>query len=284
TRLWGPSWGEMFLFDATPSNFLNFYATGENFPGGALYLGNGVGPYSLILQGGAIGDASAILPTDAINAGEMLNEPGIASEHNSGSIALTAAVINSDTVTITAPTSGFIVVIADGFIEYDHTVGTIDVFRGSISSTSGAHDFDNLILDHLPANNPTETANLFRTFSRTKYEAVGAGVHTYYLTAQAFSGGVNISRRHLLAMFFPTAYGTVVSTKPVVSRTGGNVAASLDAAGANLPSEVQIITVEEHKAQLEAERAKQLAEMEARIKKLEETAKTGKQQVLDDNR
>jgi hypothetical protein len=75
-------------------------------------------------------------------------------------------------------------------------------------------------------------------------------------------------------MFFPTNYGTVVSTKPVASRAGENVATSVDAVGTDQPSEVQVTTVADHQAQLEAERAKQIADLEARIKALEAQVNT----------
>ncbi|HXF49763.1 MAG TPA: hypothetical protein VNL73_10130 [Verrucomicrobiae bacterium] len=281
-RLWGPSWGEMYLYDASPSNFLNFAAIGDNFPGGALYLGDGAGLYPLILWGGVIGDAAATLPADAINAGEMLNEPGIASTYKNLSISMLTPATNYDTISITVPTAGYIVVNAYGVVELVHVNGTSTVVRFYVSKTSGVVDFDNFSIHSQPSGSPT--GSYHESFAITKVEAVAAGTHTYYLVGDEFSGNGFITRPRITAMFFPTNYGTVVSTKPVVSRAAGNVATSLDAAGTGLPSEVEVITVEDSKARLEAERAQQMAELEARIKKLEEAAKSGKQQVVDDNR
>ena len=177
------------------------------------------------------------------------------------------------------------VVTATAEVGLDHTTGVDDLARVSISSASGVLDFDNIIFFRGNIANPTNTGfNEFLTLGCTKVEAVSAGAQTYYLVADRFAGTARIGRIHMTAMFFPTNYGTVVNSRPVLSRAGGNVATSADGIGTGQPSEVEIITVEDSKARLEGERAKQLAEMEARIKKLEEAAKQGKQQVVDDNR
>ncbi|HEU4437408.1 MAG TPA: hypothetical protein VFR89_08080, partial [candidate division Zixibacteria bacterium] len=276
-RLWGCSYGEVLLNDG--SGATNAMLGGPP-SGGYLSLLNG--PGASFLDAGSSGDASANFSTDAINADEMLNEPGIASTFKNTIIGMPTAATNFDTVPITVPTAGYIVVNAYGFVDLLHVSGTSTIIRFTVSKTAGVMDFDNFSYHGQTPGAPSGT--YLTAFSITKVEAVAAGTHTYYLVGDEFSGNGNIGRPRMTAMFFPTNYGTVVSTKPVLTRVGGNVAAFTDAVGIGQAGEVQVITVEDSKARLEAERAKQLADMEARLKKLEEAAKTGKQQIVDDNR
>jgi hypothetical protein len=289
TRLWGPSWGQLQLFDSDPTNDLEMVVSGDDGSGAGPFI-QAFGNSPWYLWSGPTGDGTAVLPTDAINAGEMLNEPGIAHSFRFGSTTLTGLVAAIESVSIDYPTSGFAVITATGYFYFTPFVtGTVFGARAYINTVPGVGDFDNFAIETIESSLPSYAGDQgYRTFSLTKVEAVGPGTAKYYLNADRFGGAggsaVSIHRVHLTAQFFPTNYGTVVSTKPVVPRISGNVSASADVAGTSQPSEVQVITVEDSKARLEAEHTKQLADMAARLKKLEEAAKTGKQQVVDDNR
>ncbi|MGH8004071.1 MAG: hypothetical protein ACRECJ_05050, partial [Limisphaerales bacterium] len=242
---------------------------GSAVNGSQLTMYGGSGLLNITLDGDIVGggDGSVVFPDNAINSAEMKDEPGIASTYKNASSAMPTAATNYDTISINAPTSGFVVVNAYGFCDLIHVNGTFTLIRFTVSKSSGVMDFDNFSFHGQPSGAATGTYNT--SFAITKVEAVTAGLQTYYLVGDEFSGNGSIGRPRMTAMFFPTNYGTVVSTKPVLSRAGGNVAASLDAAGTGQPSEVQVITVEESNARLEAERTKQMAELEARLKKLE---------------
>src|SRR5574341_141489 len=308
-RVWGDGWGEIYLYDQSVSNDRTVVLSATGNAGGQLSLNQEDGTSGMFLRGGttsagatltmrdfdgiatisldadAIGNAAALLPTSSVSAVEMYDEPGIAHEFNSGLVALTTTTTAYDTVSITAPNAGYIIVIAHASFFVDHTNGAEDLVRMSISSTSGSIDFNNSALWRGNTQNPTNTgADEYLTLSCTKVEAVTAGSHTYFLNSDQFSGsGGSILRRHMTAMFFPTAYGTVVST--IASKPGPTETASIpatDPTGVSWQSEVKTITVEEHNARLQAELEAMRAELEARILKLEKQFnQTGPSQGVD---
>ncbi len=144
---------------------------------------------------------------------QALNGPGIAREYNPTILEPLGGTVAYDTLTITVPTSGFIVLQAHALFFIDHTAGADDLVRLSISRFPATIDFDNAALWRVNPNNPTNLgSNEGLTQNCTKVEAVSAGTHTYYLNADRFSGTSQIWRWSLTAMFFPNAYGTVIST------------------------------------------------------------------------
>lgn len=293
-RLWGQSYGEILLYDASAANDLTVTLTATNNSGGQLYLDQEDGTAGTVLRGGTTfdggsltmrdnagvlsisldagltGNSAAFLPSGAISDLEILDEPGIAHEYNSGTIVLTSTTTAYDTVTISVPTSGYVVVTAHAYLTRDHVNGTDNLLRMFISKTAGALEFDNSALWRNNSNSPTNTgSDEILPASCTKVEAVAPGTHTYYLNASAFTGSGELWRRHLTAMFFPTAYGTVVST--VASKSGDERSiSSVDGVHPLTESELTTITVEEHNARLQEELAAMRAEMEARLQKLEQ--------------
>ncbi len=149
---------------------------------------------------------------NSVTAAKIVDEPGIVHSFTYGAVSLTTADVAVDSVTVNIPTSGYVVVTVHGFFEINHTNGTKDVVRASISTTPNTIDFNNFAVETYDAGLAT-ASEIYRSFSLTKVEAVSAGSRKYYLNADVFSGNGAIRRRHLTAQFFPTAYGTVVSTK-----------------------------------------------------------------------
>lgn len=276
SQLGNCAYGELLMWGGAAFQDVALQALG----GGQLTLGDGGGINTINLQGGLLGDASVLVPTDAVNSGEILDEPGIAHSFRFGATTLTGLTAAIESVSITYPTSGFVVLQAHGYFYFTPFVtGTVFGARAYIHTVPGSGDFDNFAIETIESSLPSYAGDQgYRSFSLTKVEAVSAGTVKYYLNADRFGGAggsaVAINRVHLTAQFFPTNYGTVISTKPVLSRASGNVAASLDAAGTGQPSEAQVTTVADHNARLEAERAKQMAELEARIKALEAQTNT----------
>jgi len=269
----GVSYGEIWLRDSDASNFLGVNL-GAYSNGGALDLHDNVGTTVISLDAGVTGDASAVLLSNAVNSLEMSNEPGIAHSFNTGIVSLTTTTISTDTVTLTVPTSGYVVVTAHAFFTINHTAGTSDIPRAYINTSPGVGDFDNFAIEEYHSSLPT-AFDQEKTISLTKVTSVSAGANTYYLNADVFSGSAVIERRHLTAQFFPTSYGTVDNTLASTSK-------SKDQAGRDLISEVQSITVQEHNARLEAEVAKVKAELEARLQKLEQQLNKNKQAGVEE--
>jgi hypothetical protein len=76
------------------------------------------------LNAGLDGDFSVQLPSDAIAAGELRNEPGIACNNNTGSMELTGPIQVLVSRTITPPLNGYILALGQISTRITHTVGT----------------------------------------------------------------------------------------------------------------------------------------------------------------
>jgi len=282
--------GNIDLFDEAGNYMAGFEADG-NGSGGFIYAyrspsnlgfyvdGNSGGSNSptIYMEGnssfatfemGATGDATVILPSSAINAAEMSNEPGIAHSYKSGSFVL-GAVAAIDTLTITVPTPGYVIITANGWINSGHTNGTGNYAEISINTVAGTHDFDNGTVCGWDNSLPSSTGfGDYMPFYITKVTSVTSGAHTYYFNAGEFTGTtMTIVNRHFTAQFFPTAYGSVDNT---IFVNAGATSSSSKPGGDKSYSKVETITVEEHNARVEAEVAKVKAELEARLQKLEQ--------------
>ncbi|MGH8003908.1 MAG: hypothetical protein ACRECJ_04200, partial [Limisphaerales bacterium] len=110
-RLWGLTYGEVLLHDGDPTNDQTVRLRANSSSGGELELTDDNGALTIDLHGGLTGDASVDVPNNAVNALEMLNEPGVASGTGTTSIDLVGGVQTLLSRTITTPASGYILVI-----------------------------------------------------------------------------------------------------------------------------------------------------------------------------
>lgn len=162
--------------------------------------------------GTTVGDDAVDLPDNSISSDEILNEPGIAVESNSSAIPLSTTGVDIETVTITIPTNGYVHVtgfcMAQLFnypLSHSAAFQISDVANGAQQSpyvivglgmygTNGMHRFS------------VATQNVF-------YKV--AGTHTFYLNGRHVtpngpeSGDANGAHARLVAVFYPTSYGTV---------------------------------------------------------------------------
>lgn len=326
TRLWGPSWGQLFLFDndgdqvvelsanssggaslsleeedgsqkifldavdgnlgstiklRRPDNTLTAYlASGDESvaaKGGELELMNEFGLTVINLNASTTGNSSVNLPDDAIWSPEMFNEPGIANSYRSGGPLVNSSTdVSIDTVSITVPTAGYVVVTASGYFDIAHVTGTDTDARFWVSPT-GATDFDKFSIHTIEASEPTET--YYAHFSITFVDVVGTGSTQYVAAADQFSGAgsFTVDRLHLVAQFFPTAYGTTVEVTP----PNGPITDPSATGTQGWQSQRRVLTLEDHRKMVDAEVAKLRAELDAtsaRLQKLEE-----QQQQQDEN-
>jgi hypothetical protein len=155
------------------------------------------------VTGGKVSNGSL---TDA----DILDEPGIASGHNTGStITLTATDINLDSAVIVTPSSGYVVVIASAYYQPNHVSGTKDLGRFSISETSATINYSNMANITTAANATTDSDMPMPVALHAVYNVASAGTYRYYFTADMYSGAPRVSKARIVAMFFPTAYGVV---------------------------------------------------------------------------
>ncbi|MDX9856302.1 MAG: hypothetical protein RBT76_00760 [candidate division Zixibacteria bacterium] len=237
-------YGSIFLYDISDQNTA-FLSSGASL-GGSLQLYNpttlggvialggspsGVsslrmvdtaGTYTHQFLGVLSGDASTVLPPNAINSNELVNEPGLAANRSGNIIELNSSTTMQDltTVTITTPTEGYIFLQAHcwvvssnttanqgGYIQIDETAG------GSIQSPyysfSGADGFFS-----------TQTNYYSNSNQRVYFKS--AGTYTFRLEGRRWTnnGVVAVWFPSLTAIFLPTSYGSV-TTLASSSGTGG---------------------------------------------------------------
>src|SRR5215831_2120761 len=158
------------------------------------------------------GDASVSLPANAIDAGEILDEPGIAQARPCcGPVTLNSTPAGSSqdllSVVITTPASGYVELLADGFLTPGVAAQTIalqlsDVSGGPMLGTTEylIGGWTGLTFDgHVPFS-----------IHRTYFESAGA--HTFYLPGVLNNGtSATFGNLTLTAHYFPTSYGSVTA-------------------------------------------------------------------------
>ena len=155
---------------------------------------------------GQTGDASVGLPTDAISAGEMLNEPGVAGDMGETAISLPSGIGAIQSKVVTYPTAGYVVAIGTLQTTGTHTNGTTSAVTFGISenlSFPATQDMTISIPSALPSTAYGRVVTVHGVFPVT------AGAHTFILLAEENGGSWVVTDRQLTLMFFPTAYGTI---------------------------------------------------------------------------
>lgn len=161
------------------------------------------------------GDNSVSLPTGAIAAAEILDEPGVASNTDGNNVLLLdGSVQTAMSRAITVPTAGYVLAIATcqarltgGNPEFDDELSA--QFGVSTSSSAFPVNQDVLLKQYgrtgTPVEIPVTVQGLF---------SVSAGTQTLYFLSQKISslGTVELFDRQLTLVFLPTSYGTVSST------------------------------------------------------------------------
>jgi hypothetical protein len=231
------------------------------------------------------GDGSVQLPADAVSAGEILDEPGVAQGHVNGSVIVPIGGTMGDivTVTINTPAAGYIVVEADGqngiggsgTATLNYASYQIDETAGG--GTDGSHYFDSgFSVGAAGARN-------FFTWSpvsirRTYFKAAG----TYTFRLEAFGVQNEVLQNYfwnptITATFYPTGYGTVTTAPPVAELSEFSSVQQTSSAGngpGGAPVQGQLVDLRElelraAQATAEAERAQRTlveAQMAAQAK------------------
>jgi hypothetical protein len=210
------------------------------------------------------GDDCVILPPDAISSSEILDEAGGAGVNNldlSG-ITLTPAtysVLASRSITV--PAAGYVLVTSACQLTIDHVspansysdVGVSDVTNSFATST----DMTVAIAGAAP------TGRYIIPASSTALFTVSAGTHTFYMLGRGGAGTVNAYDVNLVAVFIPSAYGTV---SPTLTSTSDGIEEGTTRAMSS--SDIAAERAESI-AFNEARIARELEEMRAKIAELE---------------
>ena len=161
---------------------------------------------------GALGDDTVIVPVDAINAAEILNEVGAAEVADSSGTVLTeglAAVDVLNSVTISAPADGYVLVLASAEFTVSHISGTNSSINIGVSNSPASFASNTDLELNVPSNAP----NGLYEYPITTHAIFPAsqGLNTYYFLADKdyLNGGVQVLDRQLSAIYIPTAYGSL---------------------------------------------------------------------------
>lgn len=159
------------------------------------------------------GNDAVVLPNNAISASEIMNEAGLASSLNTGMPALPSGSLGTLTSrTITVPSDGYVLALASGQLNINHTNGTDSRVTFGISENNMS----------LPLNMDIEVAVDDAASSGFYFHAscvqgvfdVTAGSHTFYFLGELSSGtgSASMNETSLTLVFIPTSYGMVDSS------------------------------------------------------------------------
>jgi hypothetical protein len=282
-RLWGVSWGEVLLYDGDPTND-NTATLAANFSGGGeLRLTDDFGGTTIRLHGGAPGDLSAILPTDAINSFEIMDEPGVASMLNAGFFFVPVPGDNKiDSVDITIPGRGFVEITAGAYLNMWHITGTTsEVWLGITKAPPLSFADPGTQVCSVPFSSATSLYQFPCTSTRMFMEA-GPGTYRYYVNVNKFTGAdptLNVAGTYIRAIYYPTAYGSLVM-KSNDDESSYEQARGIPSDGSQPIGDLnlKVHTLEEMNAKLAAESEALKAEVE-RLRKESVAQSEAKQRV-----
>jgi hypothetical protein len=163
----------------------------------------------LILNENTYGDLSAILPDNSVNSAEILNEAGIASEQTTNSTLLSTVMQDLETVTITIPADGYILVQGKCYLRTEG-VTTSNLCSFQIDQTTGGSRVFPYATRAGVGSSPTTGSNYFPIFTSRIY-LKNAGEHTFILEGMRdqATGTATAFHKIVTALYFPTGYGIV---------------------------------------------------------------------------
>ncbi|MCK4235900.1 MAG: hypothetical protein KAX38_02195, partial [Candidatus Krumholzibacteria bacterium] len=155
------------------------------------------------------GKESVVLPSSAIASFEIYDEPGAASinAYDGLGLTLTGGMDVLAARTITAPTSGYVLVISSCQIRFSHSSGTASSANFGVSDDGTSFATAQDLELQMPSAGATGTYE-FPVTSHSLF-SVTSGAHTFYMLGQENSGSFFAFDVQLTAVFIPTAYGTV---------------------------------------------------------------------------
>ncbi len=206
----GDPGGGMTLDLGRNDSSLGFYVDG-NFLGTESARLSVIGPAQTILFDTSVtGNASAVLPDEAINRDEILDEPGVATNSDSQAMILSGGVQTLLSRSLVAPADGYVFAIGTASTHVFHVDPVVDTANFGVSDTPGVFPSNQDVALSRGSGTPTGDYNLPITVHGL-FE-VDAGVHTFYFLGQYLAGTwPGVSNRQLTLIYVPTQYGAVDS-------------------------------------------------------------------------
>jgi hypothetical protein len=198
----------------TGQNVMDFSLSGSDistlsgdvtFSNGALTILDVSRLEPIIFDPSLSGDASVVLPVDAVSASETLDEPGVAGFFRSQATTLTGSAVVDALVArdITVPAQGFVLAI-----------GTLSAGSQDFFQVFAVSD-DPLVLPPEHGNLITQVdSGLTSVAVQGLFPVSAAGTHTFFLVGRGFAPpgtGEEVQSLQLTLLYFPTQYGPVSS-------------------------------------------------------------------------
>ena len=171
---------------------------------------------------GAIGNpdigANAVGPTtiaaNAVSAGKILDEPGIAANVLTGAAIVflrgdtDVRTILSRTIDPPGTDSGYVLAIGTMRIFFQNNPGIATYATLGVSTTAGSLPLNGIFEVSVPVE--TSVQAIWQTVTVHGVFKVGTNPDTFYLLAHLFSGdGFAVEKATLTLIYLPTSYGTV---------------------------------------------------------------------------
>lgn len=206
-QLDGSVFGAMRIFDTSGTRALvEISATADS--GGTVILSGPFADSTIQLRGGGNGDDAVVLPDSAINANEILDEPGIVVSQNLGLITLpTDAMIDLVTTEIAIPTDGYIVLEGKGYLILSGTTGPNNAVVQIDETAGGASLFPYYTQAGLSGY--VNTGDSYFPYYVTRTYFKNSGTYTFRMEGRASVASPAIARSwdHILtAVFYATDY------------------------------------------------------------------------------
>ncbi len=179
-------------------------------------------------------DDCVVLPDNAISQDEILDEPGIASANNTNAYVLTTTMTDIETVTLTIPTDGYIVLTGQCWVRLAGTTGANGADIQIDETPGGSYVSPHFAYVSMDAF-PTTGGYVYPIYVQRVYNKP-QGEYTFRLEGKKSSsatGTATTDDANLTATFYPKSYGGVMTV------LAGDEAAQFDHAVA-LPTETGV--------------------------------------------
>jgi hypothetical protein len=190
---------------------------GSTTDGATLTMRSASGIEYIKFDADASGDARVFLSNDAISAGEILDEPGLASNQSTRDIDIVVSqMVDLDTVTITIPKAGYIFVQGSAAVYLYGTTGMSYAGIQIDESAGGTADANHI--SWFGFNDaPSDTFKLLTPATATRVYFKSAGTYQFRLEGMQYgynhAGATsNTTHESIVAMYIPTSYGDVLET------------------------------------------------------------------------
>ncbi len=251
---------------------VNGFLVNGNSSGGNPYVGIQGTVSSTDFNTNVAGDGAVELPTSAVSAIEILDEPGVASTSATTSIVLSGPVETLLSQSITVPASGYVLAMASAEADIEHGA-TYSGAQFGVSNSSSSFPSGARIYHRVPAGAAEGTWE--PGVSVQWLFEVTAGTHTFYFLGDRVGGTWSVWDRSLMLVYFPTAYGTVSRT---VAAPPSNPEQRTAEPGYALTEADVAAERAESEAFNNARIERELAEMEAKIAELRANMGNGNKQ------